>query len=163
MEEGIGLSNGLGFSPDCGTLYYTDSVARIIYSYDYHRADGSVRNRREFIRLSTTEGIPDGMTVDSEGFVWSAHWFGGCIVRYDPDGKEQRRIHLPATQTSSLTFGGPDLTDIFVTSAHLTDALSLAPALYRPESSNRGGQMYRMNLGIRGKEEYKAKIIAVAQ
>jgi len=163
VDEGIRLANGLGFSPDGETMYFADSAERTIYAYDCRRADGSIRNRRVFVKVPNTEGIPDGLTVDSEGYVWSAQWFGGCIVRYDPDGKEQQRILVPAAQTSSLTFGGADLTDIFVTSASLSDALSLAPALYRPESGNVGGQLYQMNAGIRGKEEYKAKITAPAQ
>jgi sugar lactone lactonase YvrE len=162
VDEGISLSNGLGFSPDEHTLYYTDSAERIIYAYDYRRTDGSIRNRRKFVKVPTTEGLPDGLTVDAEGYVWSAQWFGGCIVRYDPDGKEQQRIAIPAAQTSSLTFGGPDLTDIFVTSASLSDALSLAPPQYSTEGRNIGGQLYHLNLGIRGKEEYKAKMIAAA-
>jgi len=63
------------------------------------------------------EGIPDGLTVDKDGFVWSAQWYGSCIVRYDPDGKIERRIATPAKQTSSLAFGGDGFTDIFITTA----------------------------------------------
>jgi len=158
VEEGIGLANGLGFSPEATTMYFTDSAERTIYAYDYRRTDGSIRNRRIFVKVPDTEGLPDGLTVDAEGFVWSAQWFGGCIVRYDPHGKEQQRIPIPAAQSSSLAFGGPDLTDIFVTSAGLSDALSLAPAQYKVEKQNIGGQLYRTNVGIRGKEENTAKI-----
>ncbi len=159
VDEGIRLANGLGFSPDHSTLYFADSAERLIYAYDYRRSDGSLRNRRIFVKVAKDEGIPDGLTVDSEGFVWSAQWFGGCIVRYDPEGKEQQRIPIPASQTSSLTFGGPDLTDIFVTSAALSDALSLAPTQYRPEDGCVGGQLYHIDLGIRGKEDYEASIV----
>ncbi len=161
VDEGIRLANGLGFSPDCSTLYFADSAQRVIYAYDYRRVDGSVRNRRVFVKLTSSEGLPDGLTVDAEGFVWSAQWFGGCIVRYDPDGKEQQRILIPASQTSSLAFGGRDLTDILITSASASDALSLAPANYHAESGNVGGQLYHVDLGIRGREEYKAKISAL--
>ncbi|MGB8479566.1 MAG: SMP-30/gluconolactonase/LRE family protein [Acidobacteriaceae bacterium] len=160
VDEGIRLANGLGFSPDCSTLYFADSAERVIYAYDYRRADGSIRNRRTFVKVPSTEGLPDGLTVDAEGFVWSAQWFGGCIVRYDPDGKEQQRIRIPASQTSSLAFGGPDLTDIFITSARMGDALSLAPINYLPENGNTGGQIYHVDLGICGREEYEAKITA---
>ncbi len=117
VDEGFRISNGLGFSPDERTLYFTDSAARVIYAYDYSRKDGALRHRRVFAEVPVEEGLPDGLTVDAEGFVWSARWFGGCVVRYDPDGKVERRIAIPAMQTSSLAFGGPDLTDIFVTSA----------------------------------------------
>jgi sugar lactone lactonase YvrE len=158
VDEGIRLANGLGFSPDCKTLYFADSAERVIYAYDYRRTDGTIRNRRTFVRVPSTEGIPDGLTVDEDGFVWSAQWFGGCIVRYDPDGKEERRIQLPAAQTSSLAFGGPGLTDIFITSAGMSDALSLAPTGYRPETGKVGGQLYHVDPGIRGREEYAARI-----
>lgn len=158
VDEGIGLANGLAFSPDCSTLYFADSAERLIYAYDYRRTDGSLRNRRVFVDVAKDEGFPDGLTVDSEGFVWSAQWFGGCIVRYDPDGKKQQTISIPASQISSVTFGGPDLTDIFITSAAMSDALSLAPANYSPNNGCIGGQLYHVNLGIRGQEEYEAKI-----
>lgn len=72
LDEGFHLSNGLGFSPDYRTLYFTDSVARIIYMYDYDARDGSVSNRRVFVRVPNSQGLPDGLTVDAEGFVWSA-------------------------------------------------------------------------------------------
>lgn len=158
VDEGIRLANGLGFSPDCSTLYFTDSAERVIYAYDYRDSDGSLRNRREFVRVPREEGIPDGLTVDAEGFVWSAHWFGGCIVRYDLDGHVQRTVKIPAAQTSSLAFGGRDLDDIFVTSAGLPDALSLAPPRYSARDGQSGGQLFRLNLRICGKPEYEAAI-----
>lgn len=158
VDDGIHLANGLGFSPDGSTLYFTDSAARILYAYDYRRVDGAIRNRRVFAKIPNDQGIPDGLTVDAEGFVWSAQWFGGCIVRYDPEGKEQQRIAIPASQTSSLAFGGPDLTDIFVTSASLLDALSLAPSTYRSDRGMVGGRLFHLNPGIPGKPDYEAKL-----
>jgi sugar lactone lactonase YvrE len=158
VDEGIHLANGLGFSPDCSILYFADSAARIIYAYDYRKDDGAIRNRRVFARIPGDQGIPDGLTVDAEGFVWSAQWFGGCIVRYDPDGTEQQRIVIPASQSSSLTFGGQDLTDIFVTSASLLDALSLAPTNYRSDGGAVGGPLFHLNLGICGKPDYEARL-----
>src|SRR5262249_21148072 len=121
-------------------------------------SDGSLRNRRTFVRIPGDQGVPDGLTVDAEGFVWSAQWFGGCIVRYDPDGRVQQTIAIPASQTSSLTFGGPDLDDIFVTSAGMPDALSLAPPGYATGTMPAGGQLFHLNLGIRGKPEFEANI-----
>ena len=161
VDDGISLANGLGFSLDHSTLYFADSAERVIYAYDYRRLDGSLRNRRRFVSVPSTQGLPDGLTVDAEGFVWSAQWFGGCIVRYDPDGKEQQRINVPAAQSSSLAFGGPDLSDIFVTSAALDDGLPLAPPGYSPGARRAGGALYRVRLGIRGRLEYRARIVAV--
>lgn len=158
VDDGIRLANGLGFSPDGSTLYFTDSADRVIYAYDYRASDGTVRNRRVFVRVPGDQGLPDGLTVDAEGFVWSARWFGGCIVRYDPDGRVQQTVAIPAAQTSSLAFGGTDLEDIFVTSAGLPDALPLAPPGYSFRSTPVGGQLFHVNLGIRGKPEFEANI-----
>ena len=158
VDEGIHLANGLGFSPDCKTLYFTDSVARIIYAYDYDAASGTPSNRRLFVKVPRTSGLPDGLTVDAIGFVWSAEWYGSCIVRYDPEGKVERRIATPAKQTSSLTFGGPDLTDIFITSAGKSEAMPVMPPGYDPHSGYFGGALYHLNLGIQGKREFLANI-----
>jgi len=158
VDEGFHLSNGLGFSPDCRLLYFVDSAVRRIYSYDWERANGSLRNRRVFVNVPLTEGIPDGLTVDCEGYIWCAHWFGACVIRYDPDGKIERRIEMPALQVSSVTFGGPDLTEMFVTSAAKTDSLSIAPTGYDPASGYTGGPVYHVKQDIQGREEYWAKI-----
>jgi sugar lactone lactonase YvrE len=117
METGITISNGIGWSPDEGIMYYTDSARRVIYAYDYDPSSGSIANRREFIRVPDMEGVPDGLTVDSEGFVWSAQWDGWRITRYAPDGKVERVVYLPVQRPTSCTFGGADLTQLFITSA----------------------------------------------
>jgi D-xylonolactonase len=158
VDEGIHLANGLGFSPDRKTLYFSDSVARLVYAYAYRESDGSIANRRVFKRFAPEEGLPDGLTVDADGFVWCALWFGAALVRLDPDGKIERKIETPAKQTSSLTFGGRDWTDIFVTTASFPDSLPLAPPGYRPESVYSGGRLYHVNLGIAGREEYRCRI-----
>ncbi len=158
VDDGFGLSNGLGFSPDCRTLYFADSAERVIYAYDYRQSDGSIRNRRTFVKVPADEGIPDGLTVDAGGFVWVAQWFGSRVVRYDPDGKTERTIQTPAAQTSSIAFGGPELTDLFITSAGVSAALPLAPPGYSPRRGHIGGELYHLNLGIAGKPEYTARI-----
>jgi sugar lactone lactonase YvrE len=158
LDDGIRLANGLGFSPDQGTLYFSDSAERVIYSYDYNAERGEVQRKRPFVRVPLEEGLPDGLTVDAEGFVWSAQWFGSCLVRYDPDGHVERRLPVPAKQTSSLAFGGPDLTDVFVTSANLSDALALAPPGYDPCQGYIGGKLFLGNFGIAGKPEFRCRI-----
>jgi D-xylonolactonase len=158
VAEGLRLSNGLGFSPDETTLYLTDSATRTIYAFDYHRSDGTIRNKRVFVKVPPEEGIPDGLTVDAAGFVWSVQWFGGCLVRYDCDAKIERRVEIPASQTTSMAFGGPELTDIFVTSASTPDALPLAPPGYCSGEVYTGGKLFHLNLGLPGKEEYRARI-----
>ena len=158
LEEGVHLSNGLGFSPDNKTLYYTDTVLRVIYAYDYDLKKGLISNRRVFVKIPDNEGIPDGMTVDAEGYVWSAQWYGSCIVRYDPEGKVERYVKTPAKQTSSLVFGGENLTDIYVTSAAKSVTLSVTPKGYDFNAPDIGGPVYRYNFGIKGIAEHKANI-----
>src|SRR5437764_1756698 len=157
-DEGIQFSNGLAFSADCNTLYFSDSVARCIYSYYWERETGNLSNRRVFVRVPREHGFPDGLTVDAEGFVWCAQWFGARITRYDPDGKVQRVMTFPATQTSSLAFGGPDLDTIFVTSAGLSNMLAEAPRGSDPDKVLVGGRLYRMRSDVQGRREYRSRI-----
>lgn len=159
VEEGLHLSNGMGFSPSCDRFYLIDTILRTVYVYDYEAATGSIKNRRTLIKLKKDDGLPDGMTVDQEGFIWIARWFGGGISRFDPDGTLERVIHLPAAQTSSLTFGGPEYRDVFITTAAQYWETDLAPD-HHDFSSHRGGGVYRVLQGIQGKPEFKAGITA---
>jgi D-xylono/L-arabinono-1,4-lactonase len=159
LDEGFHLANGLGFSPDANTLYFTDSVARLIYAYAYDSTTGWVGDRRVFVRVDGNSGLPDGLTVDAEGFVWSAEWYGSCISRYDAKGELERRIPVPAKQSSSLTFGGPDLSDIFVTSAAKSEPMPVMPPGYDPESGYFGGALFSLNVGIHGRLEYQTKLM----
>jgi sugar lactone lactonase YvrE len=158
LDEGFHLANGLGFSLDGETLYFTDSVARLIYAYTYDRITGRASDRRIFVTLDRNAGVPDGLTVDAEGFVWSAEWYGGCISRYGPDGKLERQLRVPAKQTSSLAFGGPKLCDLFVTSAAKSEPMPVMPPGYDPDSGYFGGALFQMNLGIQGRPEYKTRL-----
>jgi sugar lactone lactonase YvrE len=148
LEE-IGTSNGMGFTPDRRQMYFTDTREREIYRFDYERATGEISNRRVFVRVPPGEGGPDGMTVDAEGYVWSARWGGGCLVRYSPDGEEERRITFPARKVSSLIFGGPDYTDIYVTTAGGQN---------KEEEGEGAGALFHINLGIRGLPEFRSRI-----
>jgi D-xylonolactonase len=158
LDEGFHLGNGIGFSPNQRVLYVTDTIARRIYAYDYQTVSGSVSRRRVFVEVPADEGVPDGLAVDAEGFVWSAQWYGACVVRYDPDGYAERRIAVPAKQTSSVEFGGTDLTDIFITSAAQSEKLPVMPAGYDPDSGVIGGSVYHVNLGIAGQPQRIASI-----
>jgi sugar lactone lactonase YvrE len=119
MESGITLSNGLGWSPNNSIFYYTDSDAKSIYAYDFNPTTGGITNRRIFARSLDVpgEGFPDGIAVDQEGYIWSARWGGWKIVRYAPDGSIEREIHIPVEFPSSCTFGGPNLDELYITSA----------------------------------------------
>jgi D-xylonolactonase len=156
VEEGIELSNGLAFSPDNRTLYYADSAPRVIYAYDVDGRTGRLSRKRILARVPGDEGIPDGLTVDSAGFVWCAQWYGGQVVRYDPDGKVQRRVKLPVRQVASLNFGGKDLLDLYITTAGENWPSPLAPPGYDYAAGNFGGDLYRLRLDVPGKPEHLA-------
>lgn len=116
----VGISNGLGWSPDNKVMYYADSPAKVIYAFDFDIETGEARNERIFAEI--IEGVPDGLTVDSEGYVWNAQWDAWRVTRYAPDGTVDRIVRMPVQRPTSCMFGGPDLKDLFVTSAsiHLT-------------------------------------------
>ena len=147
----VGTPNGMGFTPDRMQMYFTDTRRREISLFDYDRATGAISNRRVFVRTpdDPAEGRPDGMTVDAEGYVWSARWDGGCLVRYDPDGREERRIRLPAKKVSSVVFGGDDYADMYVTTAggHIKES-----------DGEHAGALFRLRLGIQGGPEFYSRI-----
>lgn len=118
MERGISVSNGIGWSPDNGTMYYSDSGGTgVVYAYDFDSATGDIANRRIFLPPSETGGVADGLTVDSEGGVWCAYWDGWRVVRYAPDGTAVLTIPMPVQRPTSCNFGGPDLTTLYITSS----------------------------------------------
>lgn len=130
MEDRIHISNGLGWSPDNRTFYFTDSGKRTIYAYDFDLEGGEIGNRRDFAEIAAHDGVPDGLTVDAEGFVWTVLWDGWSVQRFDPDGRPERKITLPVPRPTSCTFGGKDMTTLFVTTARIrlsTRQLSDAP------------------------------------
>jgi D-xylonolactonase len=149
LVEGIRCSNGLAFSPDCRHLYYTDSYAYTIYRFKYSEQTGDITDQEVFIRCLEEDGYPDGLTRDSEGYIWSARWGGGCIIRYSPDGVEERRIKLPARLVTSLTFAGPSLSDIYVTTARDVGVSD-------PELDS--GGLFQLSTGICGVAEFPSRI-----
>ena len=119
IEDKVHIANGLGWSPDNRTFYFTDSGARQIWAYDFDLDAGTVSNRRIFVQFERGEGVPDGMTVDTEGGVWVAMWDGWCVRRYRADGTLDRAVSLPVPRPTSCTFGGDDMKTLFVTSARI--------------------------------------------
>jgi D-xylonolactonase len=151
MLEDVRTSNGMGFTPDRRTMYYTETGRREITCFDYDQATGDLTNRRVFARVPERggEGKPDGMTVDAEGCVWSARWDGHCVVRYAPDGTELQRITFPVPKVSCPTFGGPDYGDLYVTTAGGAN---------RAEEGNQAGALFRVRPGVQGVPEFRSKI-----
>jgi L-arabinonolactonase len=110
------VGNSICFSPDGGTMYYTDSPTRTIWSVDYG-ADGRLGEPRVFVQLRSGEGYPDGSCIDARGGLWNAQWEGRCVVRYDAAGRETARISMPVSRPTCPAFGGPALEVLYVTSA----------------------------------------------
>ncbi len=147
--EGIGCSNGMAFTQDHKSFFYTDSFAHEIYRFDYNEADGSITNPRVFVRFAEADGLPDGMTLDCKGHLWTALWDGGCIVRLAEDGNIVEKFSIPAPKTSSLTFGGDDLDQIYVTTAGGDQ---------RHVDGEFAGALFRIFPGVRGVPEYFSRI-----
>ena len=158
VDEGIAMSNGLAFSPDNRTLYYADSAMRKIYAYDYDLNSGTPSRRRTLVNVPEDEGLPDGMCVDVDGYIYSAQWFASQVVRYDPEGKVHSRITLPVTQVSSVTFGGAELTDLYITTASRATESPLAPPGYDFTRTDTGGGLYRVRVDTPGRAEYQAVV-----
>jgi len=140
----VTISNGLGWSPDHRTMYYIDSTTYRMDAFDYDDTSGAVSNRRPHVEIPQEWGLPDGMTVDEEGFLWVAFWGGSAVRRLAPDGRVDAIVRFPVTQVTSCAFGGPDLSDLFVTSARsgLTDAAMSEQPL--------AGGLFRARPGVRG-------------
>ena len=150
--DGLGISNGLGFSLDRKTMYHTDSTAMRIYSFEYDERTGSITNQKVFIDRSEKSGTPDGMTVDSMGHIWSAT-LGIGIIRYDSDGKEEKVISLSTQAVLSVTFGGSDYSDMYVTSGQL-DGIDLPGVLIGEDA----GSLYKLDPEVKGIPEFLSRI-----
>ena len=149
LLEGIGCPNGMGFTLDLTQMYFTDSMARRIYQCDYDRATGALSNQRVLVQVPQGEGVPDGMTVDAEGKLWSARWNGGVLVQYTPQGEPVQRIEFPARKVSSVTFGGEDYTDLYVTTAG---------GDRRPEEGAGAGCLFHVRTGATGRPEFCSRV-----
>jgi sugar lactone lactonase YvrE len=147
MDKDITVANGIGWSPNRKIMYFTDSFRYSIYAYDYVAETGMIANRRTFVQTSPEAGIPDGLTVDSEGFVWSAYCGGWKVIRYNPDGQVDREYRLPVANPTSCAFGGERLDELYITSAAL--GLSKEQKQQHPQS----GDLFRLRAGITGMDE----------
>jgi len=116
VDDGIWVSNGVCFGPDDKQMYFADSHVRTIFVYDFDLAAGTLGARRVFATMDGP-GVPDGSSVDADGYVWNAAFDAGCLIRYAPDGRVDRTVALPVSRPTACAFGGPGLATLYVTTA----------------------------------------------
>jgi L-arabinonolactonase len=146
-DEGIWLPNSICWSPDDRRMYFADSHLKTIFTYDFDLEAGVIRERREFASTADIPGVPDGSSVDNDGFLWNAVFDGGCIVRYAPDGRIDRVVTVPVSRPTACTFGGPDLRTLYVTTARFR----LTPDKLKAEPY--AGTLLAMDVGVKGLPE----------
>lgn len=145
MLAPVSISNGIDWSPDARLMYYVDTMTGRVDVFDFHLETGAIGNRRPFVSVPASDGWPDGLVVDAEGAVWLALWEGRGVRRYLPDGRLDRTIDLPVSLVTKPAFGGPELQDLYVTSA----LIELDPA-GRAEEPLAGG-VFRARADVRGR------------
>jgi sugar lactone lactonase YvrE len=134
-RRNVGISNTLAWSPDRRRFYFGDSLANVIWSYDYDPQTGNISNESPFLE-NFPRGLPDGSTVDSQGYLWNCRFYGACIVRVAPNGTIDRIIEMPVRNVTTCTFGGPARKTLYITTASTEAALAdrLAGGLFTLES-----------------------------
>jgi L-arabinonolactonase len=143
LDTGIGCSNGPCWSPDGRIFYFADTFAGAIYAYDWDAKTGTPSNRREFTKGPKLPGLPDGATVDAEGYYWGALVTKGELRRYAPDGSLDRIVPLPLSNPTKPVFGGSDLKTIYITSTQLP----------LPNYAGPNGAIYAIRPGVAGVAE----------
>jgi sugar lactone lactonase YvrE len=142
MLTGITLANGLDWSPDGKTFYFIDSFTRSVDAFDFGLESGEIRNRRTLATLRS--GVPNGMTVDRDGRLWVASTGGGDVQCFAPSGEFLARVSIGTPGATSCAFGGPDCTDLFITSraGRMPDAaqqIGVSPEMMDNDGPEAGG------------------------
>ena len=145
MVTGVSTSNGIDWSPDNRTAYYVDTPTGRIDTFDFDLTSGVLGHRRPFVEIASDDGSPDGLIVDAEGFVWVCLWKGAAVRRYSPDGRLDTVIPMPVAKVTKCAFGGPNLDELFITTAWT--GLSEAERTQQPLA----GGLFRVRPGVRGK------------
>ena len=147
ITSGIIMSNGIGWSPDARTLYYSDSAAHCVYAFDFDLETGSARNQR-VLRQFQGDHLPDGLAVDVAGRIWVAVWGGSAVMCLSPDGVELARVRLPTPNVTSCAFGGDEYGELFITTARSDPAQDdeIGGALFhaRPNSKGTASAAFRL-------------------
>ncbi|REE56275.1 sugar lactone lactonase YvrE [Paenibacillus taihuensis] len=149
LVDDVGVSNGIAWSLDEKQMYYIDSMKQTVTAFDYDVASGELSNPRVIIDFHTEDGFPDGMTIDSEGMLWIAHWDGWQVSRWDPrTGSKLGAVYVPVAKASSCVFGGDDLMTLYITTA----SIHTSPSAHTLQPHAGGIFTYRP--GIKGTPTY---------
>ena len=125
--DNVTLSNGMGWSPDAAHFYYIDSIPGVLKRFDYESVHGRISNPIDLITFDTSKGIPDGMSITSDGKIVVALWDGGRVELYEPSGKKISEIKVGVSRPTSCTFGGADGDVLIVTTASQGIDLDIEP------------------------------------
>ncbi len=144
LLKDVRISNGITWSPDFKTMYFIDTPTKEVKAFEYDIETGQIANPRVIIQFTDTFGFPDGMTSDMNGNLWIAMWRGARITQWSPKGELLEQFGVPALQVTSCVFGGPDMDELFITSARV----GMDAALLRkyPQS----GGVFRMKTNVKG-------------
>jgi sugar lactone lactonase YvrE len=144
---GLGIPNTLCWSPDRRVFYTGDSMTGELFAYDFDAGKAELGEKR--IHLGNVKpGVPDGSAIDSDGFLWNCRYSGGVILRIAPDGSLDREIEMPSRNVTTATFGGPQLTTLYVTSA----------AAMRAEGDRLAGSLWALETSVVGLPENRVKL-----
>ncbi len=142
VRSGLGVSNGLAFSPEGKIMYHADTFRETVWIYDYDLASGKRSNERVFTHCLDLPGRPDGACMDVDGCYWTACVGGGAVARLTPHGDVDRVIELPLTDPTMPAFGGPGLSTLFITSLRRNTAA--------PTDSEHDGHLLALDVGVSG-------------
>ena len=150
-EQGVTVSNGMGWSPDNSLFYYIDSPTREVSVYDFDLSTGSINNKRRFISFSEEDGFPDGMTIDNEGRLWIAFWGGSKIMCVNPDSKAiEEVVSFSVSKITSCAFGGEKMDQLFITSAKVQ---------VNEKDEPMAGKTFVVSPGVEGLPSFNLKLI----
>jgi sugar lactone lactonase YvrE len=152
MLTPVSISNGIDWSLDGRTMYYADTPTGQVDLFDFDPGPGTISRRRPFVVIPEEHGKPDGLIVDAEGGVWIALWGGSAVRRYLPDGTLDRVVDLPVSLVTKCAFGGPNLDDLYITSArmYLNDEEQQREPL--------AGAVFHVRPGVKGRAAHLAGV-----